>query len=112
MIAELEKEFAKRTAEEWVIAMLAAGIPAGRMNTYPEALASEHAEFREMRMEISHPVEGMVPNIGFPVKLSGTPQQVRRHPPLIGEHTAEVLAEAGIDAAGLEELRAKGAFEA
>jgi formyl-CoA transferase len=48
-------------------------------------------------MNIEHPVEGEVKSIGFPVKLSGTPQQVRRHPPLLGEHTEEILAELGID---------------
>ena len=110
LIAELEICFARRTAAEWVTAMLAVGIPAGRMNTYPEAFESEHAEFRKMRLEISHPVEGTVPNIGFPVKMSGTPQQVRRHPPLLGEHNDEVLAEVGIDAAKLADLRARGAF--
>jgi len=61
-------------------------------------------------MEIDHPVEGKVPNIGFAVKLSGTPQQVRRHPPLLGEHNDEVLAELGLDAQERERLRAAGAF--
>ena len=63
-----------------------------------------------MRMEIDHPIEGKVPNIGFAVKLSGTPQQVRRHPPLLGEHTAEVLAEMGIDEHERARLEAQGAF--
>jgi formyl-CoA transferase len=61
-------------------------------------------------MDIDHPVEGKVPNIGFAVKLSGTPQQVRRHPPLLGEHTDTILDEIGIDAAAAADLRAKGAF--
>ena len=49
-----------------------------------------------MKMTIAHPVEGAVPNIGFPVKLMGTPQQVRRPPPLLGEHNDEIFAELGI----------------
>ncbi|MBV9655936.1 MAG: CoA transferase [Acetobacteraceae bacterium] len=110
LIAELERSFASRTAEQWVSDLLEAGIPAGRMNTYPEAFESPHGRDRQMRLEIEHPVEGTVPNIGFPVKLSGTPQQVRRHPPLLGEHTEEVLREAGFDAGGLEHLREGGAF--
>jgi formyl-CoA transferase len=63
-----------------------------------------------MRMDIDHPIEGTVPNIGFAVKLMGTPQQVRKHPPLLGEHTSEVLAELGIAGEELTALQAGGAF--
>jgi crotonobetainyl-CoA:carnitine CoA-transferase CaiB-like acyl-CoA transferase len=93
-----------------VSTLLEAGIPAGPILTYPEAFGSEHAKARNMRMEIDHPVEGKVPNIGFPVKLSGTPPRVRRHPPLLGEHNQEVLAELGIGNAEIAELTASGAF--
>jgi crotonobetainyl-CoA:carnitine CoA-transferase CaiB-like acyl-CoA transferase len=96
LIAELEKTFSTATADEWTDRLLAVGIPAGRLNTYPEAFNSDHSQFRAMRMDIPHPIEGTVPNIGFPVKLSETPQRVRRHPPLLGEHTEEVLREYGI----------------
>lgn len=107
---ELEKTFRTRGKDHWVETLLEAGIPAGPILTYPEAFASEHAQVRGMRMEIDHPVEGRVPNIGYAVKLSGTPQQVRRHPPLLGEHTEEVLAEAGMDVEQIARLRSAGAF--
>ena len=61
-------------------------------------------------MDIDHPVEGKVPNIAFAVKLSGTPQQVRRYPPRLGEHNGEVLAEVGIGAEERAQLTAQGAF--
>jgi formyl-CoA transferase len=109
---ELEKTFLTHTKDYWVETLLAHGLPAGPILSYPEAFGSEHARVRGMRMEIDHPVEGKVPNIGFAVKLQGTPQQVRRHPPLLGEHTDEVLAELGIDTAEREQLRAQGAFGA
>jgi crotonobetainyl-CoA:carnitine CoA-transferase CaiB-like acyl-CoA transferase len=110
LIEELEKSFIARTSDEWVEALLAVGIPAGTMYTYPEAFESEHGRHRQMRMEIDHPIEGKVSNIGFAVKLSGTPQQVRLHPPLLGEHTQAVLGEIGVDASALEEFTARGAF--
>ena len=112
LAAELEKSFAKKTSDEWVDALLAAEIPAGPINTYPEAFDSEHGRHRKMRMEINHPIEGKVPNIGFAVKMNGTPQQVYRHPPLLGEHTSELLAELGIAGEELESLEAGGAFTA
>ena len=107
---ELEKTFITKPKDYWVDTLLANGLPAGPILSYPEAFGSEHARVRGMRMEIDHPIEGKVPNIGFAVKLSGTPQQVRRHPPLLGEHTDEVLAELGIGEAERGELRAQGAF--
>lgn len=93
LIEELEREFARRDSEEWIEIMLASGIPAGPILTYPEAFEGEHGTHRRMCMEIDHPIEGKVKNIGFPVKMLGTPQQVRRHPPLLGEHNEEILAE-------------------
>jgi len=106
----LEQTFRAHGKEHWVQLLLDNGIPAGPILTYPEAFGSEHAQARGMRLEIDHPVEGRVPNIGFAVKLSGTPQQVRRHPPLLGEHTEEVLREAGLAQEDIERLRAQGAF--
>ncbi|WP_158808893.1 CaiB/BaiF CoA-transferase family protein [Beijerinckia sp. L45] len=112
LIEKLEVSFAAKTAEEWVTLLLAEGVPAGRMNTYPEAFESEHGRHREMRIEVPHPIEGSVPNIGFPVKLSATPQVVRRHAPLLGEHTESLLAEFGLSPQEVEELRDAGAFAA
>jgi formyl-CoA transferase len=98
LIAELEKTFITEARSHWVNKLLAVGIPAGAISDYGEVFASPHAAARHARMMIHHPVEGEVPNIGFPVKLHGTPQQVRRHPPLLGEHNAEIFAELGIGA--------------
>jgi crotonobetainyl-CoA:carnitine CoA-transferase CaiB-like acyl-CoA transferase len=110
LITLLEQSFAARGSAEWIDALLAVGIPAGPILSYPQALESGHGRHRKMRIEIDHPVEGRVPNIGFAVKLMGTPQQVRLPPPLLGEHTDAVLAELGIDADERAELRAQGAF--
>lgn len=93
LIEALEQSFAERDCDSWIDTMLDAGIPAGPILSYPEAFGSEHAQYRRMCMEIEHPNEGTVKNIGFPVKMLGTPQRVRRHPPLLGEHNEEIIAE-------------------
>jgi formyl-CoA transferase len=109
LIEELEKSFATRSAADWIDILLAAGIPAGPILNYAQALASEHAQAREAVMEYEHPIEGKVKSIGFPVKLSETKQRVRLPPPLLGQHNEEILAELGIDPAIREQLRAEGA---
>jgi crotonobetainyl-CoA:carnitine CoA-transferase CaiB-like acyl-CoA transferase len=106
---ELERVFGERSVAHWVDAFLAAGVPAAPINDYARVSESEHTAAREMVMEVEHPVEGPIRVLGFPVKLSGTPQRVRRPPPLLGEHTEELLAELGLDGSG-EALRAGGAF--
>ena len=110
LIDELEETLVGKTADEWVDLLLAAGVPAGPILNYAEALGSDHAKERGMVMEIDHPVEEKVRSIGFPVKLSDTPQQVRMPPPLLGEHTEAVLAELGMDKNAIAALRDEGAF--
>jgi len=105
LIEELEKSFDARSAADWIEILLAAGIPAGPILNYAQALASDHARAREAVMEIDHPVEGKVKSIGFPVKLSGTKQRVRLPPPLLGEHTEQILMELGIDQTTRDRLR-------
>ena len=96
LAADLEKTFLTQDREHWVSLLLKAGVPAGPISDYAEVFASDHARAREMKMMVAHPIEGAVPNIGFPVKLMGTPQQIRRPPPLLGEHNDEIFAELGI----------------
>jgi formyl-CoA transferase len=108
LIEELEKSFATRSAADWIDILLAAGIPAGPILNYAQALASDHAVAREAVIQIDHPIEGKVKSIGFPVKLSETKQRVRLPPPLLGQHNEEILAELGIDEAIREQLRAEG----
>lgn len=112
LVAELERTFAQRTAAEWVDALLAAGVPAAPILDYAEALSSEQAVARNMVLKIQHPVEGETRALGFPVKLAGTPQQVRHPAPLLGQHTDEVMREIGLSAEAVDALRRGGAFGA
>lgn len=110
LIQELENSFTLKSADEWIDLLLEHGIPAGPILDYPQAFESEHGRHRQMRIEIDHPLEGKVPNIGFAVKMQGTPQEVRRHPPLLGEHTQEVLMQVGFTPDEIKELEEQGAF--
>ena len=110
LIQELENSFALKSADEWIDLLLEHGIPAGPILDYPQAFESEHGRHRQMRIEIDHPLEGKVPNIGFAVKMQGTPQEVRRHPPLLGEHTQEILTQAGFTPDEIKALEEQGAF--
>lgn len=87
-------------------------MPAGPIYDYAEALNSEQAVAREMVLTIDHPVEGKTRALGFPVKLSGTPQQVRHPAPLLGQHTEQVMGEIGLSAQRIDALRQAGAFGA
>lgn len=93
LIEELTPIFTTRTRQEWIEKLLAAGVPAAPILDYGEAVACEQAVARDMVQMVPHPVEGEFRALGFPVKLSGTPQQVRRPPPLLNEHEDEILTE-------------------
>lgn len=93
LTAELERTLATAPATVWVERFLAAGVPAGPLLDYHQVFADPHTQARAMVQEIEHPIEGSVRTLGFPVKLHGTPATVRRPPPLLGEHTEEVMRE-------------------
>jgi crotonobetainyl-CoA:carnitine CoA-transferase CaiB-like acyl-CoA transferase len=93
LIDDLAPTFLTRTKQEWIDALLAAGVPAAPILDYGEAVDSEQAVARDMVQMIAHPVEGEFRALGFPVKMRGTPQEVRLPPPLLNEHRDEILQE-------------------
>lgn len=111
LIAALEQVFEKKPSQYWVDELLAIGIPSGPVYNYKEAFESEHSSARHMRMSIKHPIEGETPVIGFPVKMGAGSQRVRRHAPLLGEHTNEVLAECGFSADEIDRFAQEGVFK-
>ena len=97
LVEELEAALASRTTDEWVAALVEGGVPCGPIHDYAEVFADEHTQAREMEVTVEHPVEGTIRALGIPVKLSDTPGAVRRPAPLLGQHTEEILREAGIE---------------
>lgn len=96
LMAELNSTFPTRTVEEWVGLLLDAGVPAGPILDYEQALGSDHAAARDMTQDIAHPVEGAFKALGFPVKVTagdGAAQSVRYPPPLLDEHRQEIVEE-------------------
>lgn len=108
LVARLQELFAAQPASHWIAAMNAAGIPGGPIQTVPEVMNDPQTLHRQMRVEIPHPTAGTLPVVGVPFKFGDTPAAVRRHPPLLGEHTAEVLREIGYTQAEVARLAQDG----
>jgi crotonobetainyl-CoA:carnitine CoA-transferase CaiB-like acyl-CoA transferase len=104
LVPLLKELFAARPAAEWLDALAAVGIPSGRIRPVAEALEAPETRHREMVVEIEPDGHGPLRLLGVPVKLSETPGRIRRPPPSLGEHTAEVLSEIGYDPDLVERL--------
>lgn len=81
-----------KTTAEWVAALEGAGVPCGPINDVAQVFADPQVKFRGLHVELPHSLGGTVPQVASPIRLSATPVEYRRAPPLLGEHTLEVLA--------------------
>jgi crotonobetainyl-CoA:carnitine CoA-transferase CaiB-like acyl-CoA transferase len=86
-----------RTRAEWQKAFDDAGVPAGPVNSIGEALTQPQVLAREMVVEVEHPKMGRIKSLGCPIKFSATPSKVAGPPPLLGEHTRDILKTVGYD---------------
>ena len=110
LLPRLEAILRARPRKEWLERFTQAGVPVTPVNNLAEALAEPQAQARGMRQQVQHPWLGTVPLLGSPLAhFSRTPAQIRSHPPLLGEHTQEVLhAALGLSLEEISALEAAG----
>ncbi|MGH9140911.1 MAG: CoA transferase, partial [Vicinamibacterales bacterium] len=94
----------------WLALLEANDIPCGPINDYAQVFADPQVLAREMVVETDHPTLGHLRTLGSPIKMSATPPEVSRRAPQLGEHTDEVLTEAGLSATEIAALRAASAI--
>ena len=98
------------TCAHWLSVLEASEIPCGPINDYAQVFADRQVVAREMVVEVDHPTLGHLRTLGSPIKMSATPPEVTRRAPMLGEHTVEVLAEAGFGVEEIAALRRAGAI--
>jgi crotonobetainyl-CoA:carnitine CoA-transferase CaiB-like acyl-CoA transferase len=111
VVAELDRIFSKRTRAEWLEAFAGRDVCVGPVNNFGEAFEDPQVRARSMIVEADVPGAGTWKHVGNPLKIGESSDGlVRLPPPQLGEHTEEVLTEAGFNQAAIDELRAAGAI--
>lgn len=105
----LQEVFGKRSTREWVEVLEAAGVPNGPINNIAQVFEEPQVKARGIRVDLDHAVAGRLPTVASPMRFSETPLEYRLAPPLLGEHTDEVLRGLlGKSDAEIASLRAEG----
>lgn len=104
----IEGILGERDMAFWLERCDAAGVPAGPINDFAQAMQDEHYLARGMVQEVEHPVIGKMKTVGFPSKFSRTPASIRCPAPLFAQHTDEILSRMGMSDGDIEELRRDG----
>ena len=107
--ALIASEMRKRSTADWIAALDKADIPVQRMNSLADIVEDPHLAATGYFRSVEHPTEGSIRSMAVPSEWSESPPEYRRHAPLLGEHTREILREAGYAAPEIEALIASGA---
>ena len=104
----LKQLFLTKTRDEWFELLIQKDVPIGKVYSLDEVFADPQVLHRKMVIEVEHPTEGKVKQVGVAIKLSDTPGKVRSLPPLLGEHTNEILIGLGYSKQRINQLRREG----
>jgi crotonobetainyl-CoA:carnitine CoA-transferase CaiB-like acyl-CoA transferase len=108
LVPILAERLRKRPRAEWLAALDAANVPCGPINDLVDVFSDPQVLAREMKIAVPHPLNPTLELVASPMKLSATPVALRHPPPLLGQHTDEVLAEFGLASAEISALRTAG----
>lgn len=108
LVPELSRRFQEKPTQHWLDVLRDAGIPVGPIYHVDEVFADPHVLAREMVLEMEHPTAGTLKTLGMPAKFSKTPGRIASPPPLLGQHTREVLREFGYSDRQIEDWLAAG----
>lgn len=104
LVALLQQEFDTRSTNRWVDILEEAGVPCGPINDLADVFSDPQVKARDMLLEVQHPSAGKIKQTGIPIKFSATPGSIDSPPPLLGQHSKEILLELGYSQDEVEAL--------
>jgi crotonobetainyl-CoA:carnitine CoA-transferase CaiB-like acyl-CoA transferase len=107
-MAKIAEIFARWNRSDLIEACEKAGVPCGPINSIPEVFAEPQIKHRRMRRDLPHPKAGTVPSVVNPINFAANPLRYDRAPPLLGQHSDEILADIGLSDAEVKKLREGG----
>lgn len=91
LVALIKEVTARLTTKEWVIALEKVGVPCGPINDIADVFDDPQVRHRGLHVQMKHPTAGVTPSVASPLRMTATPVEYRRPPPLLGEHSTEIL---------------------
>ena len=111
VVAIVAEKIAQEPVAHWLEVLTQAKLPCAPIHNVAEALEHPQVAARQLLVETEHPILGPMQNIGYPVRFEGEPRRATRPAPLLGQHSAEILAEIGYDAQAIARLREQGVIQ-